>query len=99
MDSLPLVRPGAAIESAAQTRQTEHDRMRSTSQQFEKMFVAEMLRLTELGGTIGGEFSGGFGEEAFKSFMIDAYAEQIADTGQFGIAQTIFAALSGKESS
>lgn len=71
--------------------------LRKVARDFEKMFVAEMLRLTELGGTSDGLFAGGFGEEAFQSFLIDAYADQIAETGQFGIADTIFHALSRSE--
>jgi Rod binding domain-containing protein len=67
------------------------------SREFEKMFVAGMLRLTELGGSLDGAFSGGFGEEAFRSFMIDAYAEQIAATGQMGIAEMVVQSLNRKD--
>ena len=97
MDNLPSIQSSTVLADADRGLKSGEERLRSTSREFEKMFVAEMLRLTELGGAAAGEFSGGFGEEAFRSFMIDAYAEQIVSTGQFGIAETIFAALSRKE--
>ena len=85
--AVPRTRPDAPATDA-------DSGLKDVAREFEKMFVAEMLRLTELGGTIDGPFTGGFGEEAFQTFLIDAYAEQIAETGQFGIADTIFQALS-----
>lgn len=73
------------------------ERRLEVARNFEKMFVSEMLRLTELSNSTDGIFSGGFGEEAFRSFMIDAYSEKIVETGSFGISEVVFQALSQKE--
>ncbi len=90
--------PQALLRESTQKIADESERrQRAAARDFEKMFVAEMLRLTELSGAIGGSFSGGFGEEAFRSFMIDAYSEKIVETGQFGISETVFQALAQRE--
>jgi len=65
------------------------------AQEFEAAFLAEMLKYTGLGENEGA-FSGGYGEQAFKSFLIEAYAKDMAQTAPIGIADALSQVLPGE---
>lgn len=60
-----------------------------TAQEFEAMFLTEMLR--PMFETVGVDktFGGGRGEEIFRSFMLDEYGKQLASSGGMGIADMV----------
>lgn len=66
-----------------------------TAKAFETAFMAEMLKYSGLAET-SESFSGGYGEDAFKSFMIEAYAESLTDSDALGLAKSIYAELKNK---
>lgn len=78
--------------SVATTRSDTSDATRAAFE-FEVVFlsqaVEEMMRSTS-----AGEFGGGHGEEAWRSFLARAFAEQIASTGGTGIARSVAAGIS-----
>lgn len=57
--------------------------------EFESMILSNMLRPMFDGLSSEGLFGGGEGEEAFKSFYIDALAGQIARSGGVGISDQV----------
>lgn len=71
-------RPGAVAPDAAQ----------SAAREFEAVFlgqaVQEMLKNVDTGS-----FGGGHAEETWRSFLANAVAEEIAQQGTTGIAQSI----------
>lgn len=71
--------------------------LRAAAAAFEQVFISEMLKNANV-GEIEGPFTGGFGEEAFRSFQIDEYAAAIVDQGSFGLAEQIYAQLKNKVS-
>ncbi|MCA8928687.1 MAG: rod-binding protein [Alphaproteobacteria bacterium] len=76
--ALPTARDATAIRKAAQA--------------FEAQFLAQML--SEAGvGKPPQAFGGGAMEGAFSSFLTQAYAERIAESGQIGLADAIVRAV------
>jgi flagellar protein FlgJ len=58
------------------------------SNDFESGFLSIMLgQMFE--GVGGGSFSGGQGEDMFKSFMMDAMAKQMTRSGGVGLASSV----------
>ena len=80
---LPAQAPAAAPHGKTRAE------IERTAKQFEAAFISQML------GTmfqdVGAEapFGGGSGEEAFKSFMMEAIGKQMASTGGLGLADEI----------
>lgn len=67
-------------------------RLRKAAQDLEASFLREMLKSAGLNATKAG-FGGGIGEEQFASFLTEAQAQEIAQAGGIGLAETIFDAL------
>jgi Rod binding domain-containing protein len=59
------------------------------AQQFERMFISEMLRPMFEGIETDGPFSGGNAEATFRPMLIDQYADAIAKGGGVGIADSV----------
>lgn len=77
-----IAQPGAAAPDAAH----------SAAQEFEAMFltqmVDEMLKQVDMG-----EFGGGPGAEQWRYFLAEAFGKEIAAQGGAGIAQGVASAL------
>ncbi len=67
-------------------------RMRELAQEFEAVFLAEMLKNSGLNKT-SSDFGGGVGEDAFGSLLTTEYARALASQGGVGIAEHVFRAL------
>jgi Rod binding domain-containing protein len=61
----------------------------AVAQQFERMFVAEMLQPMFSGIETDGPFGGGQGEEVFRPMLLDQYADAVAKSGGVGIADAV----------
>lgn len=57
----------------------------AAAQEFEAMFLAEML--TRAGFEKALTFESGFGGEAMASYYVQEIASRLAETGDFGLAQ------------
>lgn len=68
--------------------------LRLKAQEMEAAFLAEMLAHAGLGASEGA-FSGGAGETQFASFLRQEQARLIAARGGIGLAEHIFAAMTG----
>jgi Rod binding domain-containing protein len=64
--------------------QAEH-----VAQQFERMFIAEMLGPMFQGIETDGPFGGGNAEATFRPMLIDQYADAISKGGGIGIAESV----------
>lgn len=58
------------------------------AQEFEAVFLAEMLRAAGA-GEAASIFGGGVGEDQFSSFLINEYARKMAARGGMGIAEMV----------
>lgn len=93
--------PGAAAHlggttqavSSAEAEAARRDRNTAeAAKQFEAVFLTQAV--DEMMNTVDvGSFGGGTGEKMWKSFMSQAIADQIAETGTTGIAQSVEAML------
>jgi Rod binding domain-containing protein len=60
-----------------------------TADSFETSFLSNMLGQMFEGVSTDGPFGGGQGEQAFRSFMMDAFAQQITKGGGIGVAASV----------
>ena len=60
-----------------------------TAQAFESQFLSSMIGTMFEGVSTSAPFGGGEGEEAFKSFLMDAMAKQMTKAGGVGIATSV----------
>ena len=60
-----------------------------TADKFETSFLSSMLGEMFQGVSTEGPFGGGQGEQAFRSFMMDAFAQQITRSGGIGVAASV----------
>lgn len=94
-DLAVLWRP-AQLSPPQQDNQRSSDDIARAASAFEAMFVADMLSQAGLGQMPEG-FGGGYGEEAFSSFLSQAFAEKIAASGQLGLAEAIMNAIASSD--
>lgn len=85
----PIPLPGAPLPMPTQTPQQAPDRLRHVAEQFESVFVTEMLAPMFEGLDTDGLGGGGVGEEMFRPMLIERYAEAITHSGGVGIADSI----------
>jgi peptidoglycan hydrolase FlgJ len=69
------------------------DPMDRAANDFETMFVTEMLKPMMETVEVDPMFGGGKGEEMFRSMLTDEYGKMIGRTGGIGLASHIKAAL------
>lgn len=93
----PIV-TSAALDAPKPEAPGATDPLRAAAEKFETMFVAEMLKAAKV-GEVKGPFTGGYGEEAFRSFLLREYAEAITQQGSFGIADQLYRSLQEKVAS
>jgi Rod binding domain-containing protein len=63
---------------------------RKAAQDFEAVFVNELLSHMDSGQSTQGTFDGGQAEGVYKSFFTDAVAKQISQRGGIGLADNIY---------
>ena len=67
--------------------------IKNSAEDFEAMFVTEMMRPMFDTVEVDETFGGGKGEEIFRGFMLDEYGKQMATSGGLGIADLVKAQL------
>lgn len=89
--------PGAPpVDVLAQRKATPNvadvktrEQARHVAQQFERMFISEMLGPMFAGIETDGPFGGGNAEATFRPMLLDQYADSIAKQGGVGIADKV----------
>lgn len=76
----------AAAPVRAPGRTADAGAARQAAENFEAIFIGQMLEPMFEGLSTDGPFGGGQGEQMFRSMLITQYGEQIARRGGFGIA-------------
>ena len=66
--------------------------LRRVAQQLEAGFLAQMLEVAGV-GEVPDAFGGGAGETHFASFLRDAQAREMAQSGGVGIAEAVYQSL------
>ncbi len=63
------------------------------AEEFERMFLTEMLQPMFAGLQTEAPFGGGQAEEVFRPMLLDQYAEAVSASGGVGIADAVFSEL------
>ncbi|AZV80137.1 flagellar biosynthesis protein FlgJ [Parasedimentitalea marina] len=85
--SIPL-----SISTSHQASTAQQDPLRQAATQLEATFLAEMLKSAGMGESRE-TFGGGSGEDQFSTFLIRAQAEQMAQAGGIGLAESLYHSL------
>ena len=92
MDAPPALQaapsPAVPAEDAARTARTRAQ-IDKTAKEFEAAFIGQMLNHMFEGVDAPAPFGGGHGEDAFKSFLTEAVAKQMAANGGVGLADDL----------
>lgn len=64
-------------------------KINETAQEFESVFLSQMLQHMFAGLEVDEWFGGGDGEEMFKSLLVDEYGKLMAKAGGIGVADHI----------
>lgn len=86
VDVLAARRPGLPTDVSGVKTRAEAE---AVAQQFERMFIAEMLQPMFSGIETDGPFGGGTGEDVFRPMLLDQYADAVAKAGGVGIADAV----------
>jgi Rod binding domain-containing protein len=78
----PVAAPQAAHDATAA-------KIRQTAEAFEASFISALLQPVFDSLSTAPPFGGGQGEDAFKSFMVDAIAKQTVKAGGIGLASSV----------
>ena len=90
----PIALPGAPLPMSTAARATpqqtqEADALRRAAEEFESVFLSEMLGPMFEGLDTEGLGGGGMGEQIFRPMLIERYAEAIGRAGGVGIADSV----------
>jgi len=69
------------------------DKIEKVAEDFEAVFIAEMMKPMFEGIKHDGMFGGGKGEEIFHGMLVQEYGKVMSQTGSVGIAEDIKAAM------
>ncbi|MCD8497232.1 MAG: rod-binding protein [Alphaproteobacteria bacterium] len=75
------------VKKLKASRQLE--KIADASQEFEAVFIAEMMKPMFEELKTDGLFGGGKGEEVFRSLLLQEYGKLTASTGKIGIADAV----------
>lgn len=92
----PIALPGAPLPMSTarqapgqQQMSPEAQQLRRVAEDFESVFLSEMLAPMFEGISTDGLGGGGMGEEMFRPMLIERYAESISRSGGIGIADSV----------
>lgn len=68
-------------------------KLRQSANEFENVFVSQMLGHMFDGVEVDETFGGGHGEEMFRSMLTNEYGKQVSRSGGFGIADQVYREL------
>lgn len=94
IESYQTYLPQAQIVQPKEGNNLSKSQVRQAAEDFEAMFITEMLKpMFETNGEVDPMFGGSHGEEMFKSLMLDEYGKNVAANGGIGIADSIEAQM------
>lgn len=77
-----------AVKPAAPS--AEQRKAREVAEEFEAVFLAEMLKEMWSGVPTDGPFGGGPGEDVYRSMLTEQYAGAVAKRGGIGLADAVY---------
>ncbi len=102
METIPPIGPAAPMPHAQQPHATPT--AASAAKDFEAFFLMQAFETMFAGVSMGSLTGGGQAEKTYRSFLLDAYARDLAENGGVGIAPAVradieaaYAAAKGNE--
>lgn len=96
MDTVNLQMDATTAMGAAKANALPHigktqslDKMRKTAEEFEAVFLSQMMQPMFAGTELEAPFGGGQAEDMYRSLMLDEYGKSIAKSGGIGIADQV----------
>ena len=86
---VPLQQVDAAPGASARPAAAGAEGARRAAEEFEAVFVAQMLAPIFATIESDGPFGGGPAEETYRTMLVDEYGKAIARAGGFGIADAV----------
>ena len=65
------------------------DKITKAAEEFEQVFISEMLNHMFSGVAVDKTFGGGQGEETWRSLLVNEYAKVVGRTGGIGLADSV----------
>jgi flagellar protein FlgJ len=93
---LPAAPLAPGLSGATTGGPTNEALLRRKAQEFEAMYLTEMLRLARPTSQPAGPFGGGFAEESWRMFMDQALGQAMAAQGGAALQPAIEAVLRGR---
>jgi Rod binding domain-containing protein len=92
VDSTTKISPLPAATATASTPAPvdRNSRAYKAAQDFEAVFLSQMVQEMNIGLKSDGVFGGGFAEETYRSLMYQEVGRQMAQTGGVGIADAVY---------
>ncbi|MCB1473414.1 MAG: rod-binding protein [Rhodobiaceae bacterium] len=87
--SAPATASLPAPATALPTKTPDHARAAQQAQEFESVFLSTMLSQMFAGLETDGPFHGGHAEQQFRGFLVEEYANAIAQSGGIGLADAV----------
>ncbi len=78
-----------SFKSLSQKNNVDIDKVTEAAQEFEAVFISEMLKPMFQGLELEEPFGGGKGEEVFQSFLLQEYGKIVSQTGSIGISDHV----------
>lgn len=85
------------INSLSSISNSDYDeKIKDVAKKFEASFLAEMLKFADIIKPREGISGGGAGEEAFSSFLVNEYAQEMSKHYNIGLAERIYSTLQNR---
>jgi flagellar protein FlgJ len=81
-----LKKPGGNLLSHAQQ---DPEKVAKLAEEFEAQFIAQMLESMFNTVPVSEELGGGYGEESYRSLLVDEYGKILSRTGGIGMADAV----------
>jgi len=91
MDAQTAMAQGSALPTIPKT--ADLNKLRETAEEFEAVFLSQMLKPMFEGIETDGPFGGGQAEGMWRSLMVDEYGKSIAKSGGIGIAESVMSEM------
>ncbi|MBT5374498.1 MAG: hypothetical protein HOL06_07545 [Rhodospirillaceae bacterium] len=84
-----IISPRSGLDNLSKKKDLAQEEARKYAEDFEAMFISQMLSPMFEGTDTPAPFGGGQGEKVFRSFMIQEYGKIMSNAGGVGLADTV----------
>ncbi len=98
IDNLNLTNPAinTRLTPVIRHREIKNKKLYKVCEEFEAIFIKQMLNAMKKTINKSDFLHGGMAEDFFEDMLYDKYAEEMAETGNFGLARVLYDQLSNK---